>query len=289
MPSLPFFQRLLVLALCAVAALPAWAQDKPRLIWTMRDMPPFTILEGPLKGQGIADRMMKRLIADLPQYEHVFSLANRARAMQILNSGVLTCDSGLLWSKEREQVMHFSIPTLGILTNGIVVRKSDEPELAAFIQGGAFDLEAFLADGRYNVGTLVERSYGKVIDAELQQAKPERIVVHHGIDATLSLLRMQQHRRLTAVLGYWPEMRYQGENAGVPLDALSFYPVKGVPVYQLAYVTCSKTPEGLEAIKAINASVRRLREGEVIELYAQWLNGATREAYLKAAKGFFKE
>jgi uncharacterized protein (TIGR02285 family) len=288
MPALPLLRRLALLALCALAASPAHA-EKPRLIWTIRDMPPFNILEGPLKNQGIADRMLALLMADLPQYEHVLSVANRARATQILNSGVLTCDPGLLWSKEREATMYFSIPTLGILTNGVVVRKADEPDLAPFIQKGEFDLSAFLADGRYTLGTLVERSYGKVIDAELKQANPKNLVVHHGTDATLSLLRMQQHQRLNAVLGYWPELRYQSENAGVPLDALNFYPVKGVPTYQLAYVTCSKTPEGLEAIKAINASVRRLREGEVIDLYAQWLDGTTREAYLKAAKGFFNE
>lgn len=288
MPALPIIRRLTLLAFCVFTALPAFA-EKSRLIWTVRDMPPFNIFEGPMKNQGIVDRMLALLMADLPQYEHVTSVANRARATQILNSGVLTCDPGLLWSKEREAIMYFSIPTLGILTNGVVVRKVDEAKLAAFIQRDEFDLAGFLADGRFTLGTLVERSYGKVIDAELKQAQPKNLVVHHGIDATLSLLRMQQHQRLTAVLGYWPELRYQGENAGVPLEALNFYPVKGVPIYQLAYITCSKTPEGLEAIKAINASVRRRREGEVVDLYAQWLDGATRAAYLKAAKSFFKE
>ncbi|GLK87856.1 TIGR02285 family protein [Pseudomonas turukhanskensis] len=288
MPALPFLRRLALLTLCAFSALPAHA-EKPRLIWTIRDMPPFLILEGPLKNRGIADRMLQLLIADMPQYEHVLSVANRARATQMLTSGVLTCDPGMLWSQEREQIMYFSIPTMGILTNGVAVRKADEAQLAPFVQQGEFDLGAYLADGGYTIGTLVDRSYGKVIDAELKNAKPNTIIVHHGTDATLSLLRMQQHRRLDAVLGYWPEMRYQSENASVPLDALNFYPVKGVPAYQLGYVSCSKTPEGLEAVKAINASVRRLREGEVIDLYAQWLDGSTRTAYLKAAKTFFTE
>ena len=179
MPSLPLFIRLFLLALCALATLPAQAEPKPRLVWTLRDMPPFTILEGPLKGQGIADRMLALLQADMPQYQHVLSVANRARANQILNSGQLTCDSGLLWSKEREQVMYFSIPTLGLLTNGVVVRKADEALLAPYIKKGEFDLAAFVDDGRYNLGTLVERSYGKVIDAELKRAKPGNVVVHH--------------------------------------------------------------------------------------------------------------
>lgn len=289
MPALPSIARLVLAMLCTLAALPTPAETKPRIIWTIRDMPPFSILEGPSKGQGVVDRMLALLQADMPQYRHVQNVANRARSNQILTSGVLTCDPGMLWNEERAKLMYFSIPVLGILTNGVVIRKADEATLAPFIKGNEFDLHGFLEDGRYNLGTLVERSYGKQIDTALKQAKPNTLVVHHGIEATLSLLRMQQHQRLTAVLGYWPELHYQSENAGISLSDLSFYSVQGVPNYQMGYVACSKTPEGLQAIKTINLTVRRLREGEVIDLYAQWLDGATRDAYLKAAKGFFNE
>lgn len=82
---------------------------------------------------------------------------------------------------------------------------------------------------------------------------------------------------------------WSGANSGVPLDTLGFYPVKGMPKYQLVYITCSKKPEGLAAIKAINASLRHLREGKLIDLYAQWLDSTTRETYLKVAKDLFNE
>jgi len=289
MPALPSVPRLLLATLSFLTALSVHAEGKPRIVWTVRDMPPFSILEGPRKGQGVVDKMLALLRTDMPQYEHILSVANRARANQMVNNGVLTCDPGMLWSEERAKQLYFSIPTLGILTNGVVVRKADEAELAPFIKGGEFDLASFIQDSRYTLGTLVERSYGQQIDAALKQAKPNVLVVHHGIEATLSLLRMQQHQRLTAVLGYWPELHYQGEAAGISLNDLSFYSVQGVPTYQMGYVACTRSPEGLQAIKDINLTVRRLREGEVIKLYADWLDGATRDAYLKAAKGFFNE
>ena len=267
----------------------AWAGPREQIVWTVRDMPPFNIADGPLKGQGIADRMLDLVRDSMPQYEHINARVNRARANQILSSNALACDPGLLWSRERAELMYFSIPALGLLTNGIMVREPQLVELAPFIQAGEFDLRAFLADGRYTLGTLVERSYGKVIDAELKRANPDRLVVHHGNSASLSLLRMLQHERLTAVLGYWPEARYLAENNGIALEQLRFYSVKGVPTYQLAYITCSKTPQGLQAIQAINQKLRGLREGPIIELYARWLNEPTRAAYLKAAKSFFKQ
>ncbi|MES2821203.1 MAG: TIGR02285 family protein [Pseudomonadota bacterium] len=292
---MPLIARLLAaLPQVLLILLAAWsgvtrAEPREQIVWTVRDMPPFNILEGPLKGQGIADRLLELIRGSMPQYEHVNTRVNRARANQMLNGNVLACDPGLLWSKERAQIMHFSIPTMGLMTNGVVIRKQQEAELAAFVQADGFDLQAFIADERYSLGTLVERSYGPVIDAELARAEPDRLLVHHGNNASLSLLRMQQHGRLTAVLGYWPEVRYLADNDGIDLEQLRFYSVKGVPTYQLAYITCSKTPQGLKAIAAINQQLLGLREGQIIDLYARWLDEPTRVAYLEAAKRFFKQ
>lgn len=280
--------RQVLLILLAAWAGAARAEPREEIIWTVRDMPPFNIMDGPQKGQGIADRMLELVRDSMPQYQHINARVNRARANQMLNGNALACDPGLLWSKERAEIMYFSIPALGLLTNGIMVREHQLVELAPFIQAGEFDLRAFLADGRYTLGTLVERSYGQVIDAELKRANPDRLMVHHGNSASLSLLRMQQHERLTALLGYWPEARYLAENNGIDLEQLRFYSVKGVPTYQLAYITCSKTPQGLKAITAINQELRGLREGRIVDLYARWLDEPTRVAYLKATKVFFK-
>lgn len=289
MPSMPLLRCVLVLALSVFSHLALAAESKPRLMWMIRDLPPFNILEGPLKNEGIADNMLRLLQAKLPQYQHVLVVANQARSKQMLSSGALVCDSGMLKSPEREQIMYFSIITLGLQTNGVMIRKQDEQELAPFIDNGQFDLPAFVAADQYSLGTLVGRSYGPQIDAELAKLKADKRVVHYGIEASRSLLRMQQHGRITAVLGYGPELRYNGEMEQMDLEQLSFYPIKGAPPYLMGYVGCSKTPAGLQAIERINKAIRELRQGEIVQLYANWLDKRSRSAYLEAAKGFFTD
>lgn len=265
------------------------AEPAPLITWTVRDMAPFNIMEGPLKGQGIADRMLGLLQQRLPQYRHLNSRVNRARANQMFARDTLTCDAGVLRTQEREQLMYFSIPTLGVVTNGVVVRQEREAQMRPFLHDGKIDLAAFLADSHQRLGVLVERSYGPAIDATLHATPPERLLVHHGNNALGSLLQMQEHGRISALLGYWPEVRYLAETEGMEVSNLRFYPVQGMPSYLLAHVGCSKTPEGKKAIAAINEVIRELRGEELIQLYARWLDGPTREAYLKDAKGFFEK
>lgn len=284
----PARRALLGAALLGAASTCAAAPDQ-LITWTVRDMAPFNIMEGPLKGQGIADVMLGLLQERLPQYRHLNSRVNRARANQMLARDTLTCDPGVLWSKEREQFMHFSIPTLGVVTNGVVIRQELEAQIQPYLHDGKIDLAGFLTDPRFRLGVLVERSYGPLIDATLHATPPERLQVHHGNNALGSLLQMQQHGRISALLGYWPEVRYLAETDGVDVSNLRFYPVQGMPSYLLAYVGCSKTPEGKKAIEAINEVIRDLRGEELIGLYARWLDGPTREAYLKDAKGFFEK
>jgi len=45
-----------------------WApasQAAPTLIWLLRDLPPLTVFHGPQKGQGVIDKMMPDLIANI--------------------------------------------------------------------------------------------------------------------------------------------------------------------------------------------------------------------------------
>lgn len=42
-----------------------------KLIWLVRDLPPMAVHDGPNKDQGIIDRLLPVLIANMPQYEHV--------------------------------------------------------------------------------------------------------------------------------------------------------------------------------------------------------------------------
>jgi uncharacterized protein (TIGR02285 family) len=272
----------------AALATPVWAQPKSTLIWLLRDLPPTMIFEGPKKGQGIVDQILPLLIAGMPQYEHTLMRVNRARAMQMLREESFTCDPSLVWTKEREQWIAFSIPAFRAVSNGLVVRREDRAQLDPFLIDGEVDLAALLASGQKKIGVVAERSYGQVLDTLLKLAPPDALAPHYGNDALASLLQMQRLGRLQMVLGYWPEIRYQANREHIADDQLEFYPVKGTGKYLSGHIGCSGTVQGRKAIQEINELLRTLPHERLDQLYAEWLDPERRNDYLKEAKAFFE-
>jgi uncharacterized protein (TIGR02285 family) len=264
------------------------AHPKETLIWLLRDLPPTMILEGPKKGQGIIDQMLPLLIASMPQYQHALMRVNRARGMQMLQEASFTCDPSLVWTKEREQWITFSIPAFRAVSNGLVVRQEDRAVLEPFLVDGEVDLAAMLASGRKKVGVVAERSYGQFLDTLLKQALPDALTRHYGNDALGSLLQMQRLGRLQVVLGYWPEIRYKANQAQIADDQLEFYPVKGTGKYLSGHIGCSNTPQGRKAINEINQLLRTMPHDRLDQQYADWLDPERRSEYLKETKAFFE-
>lgn len=284
-----FWSRKLMYALLSVACLTApQAQAKEPLVWLLRDLPPLTIFEGPQKGQGAVDRLLPLLMASLPEYDHSILRVNRARGMQMLHEPGFACDPALLWTPERAKSVAYSIPSMGMNSNGLIVRNQDKALLNPFTHQGEVDLGALLAKGDLKLGVIAERSYGALIDGVLKHAPPEQLTAHYGNDALGSLLQMQRLDRLKLLLGYWPEVRYQASQQGIALRDLKFYPVEGNAKYQFIRVACSDNAQGHAAISRINETLRSLRHERLPEFYAAWLDPKMHGEYLEDAKGFFQ-
>lgn len=262
---------------------------KERLVWLLRDLPPLTIFEGTRKGEGAVDQMLARLIAQMPEYEHSILRVNRARALQMLQEPNFNCDPTLLWTPERARFIHFSMPSMGTLSNGLIVRRQDAAMVEPFLVDGKVDLKALLDSHAARLGMVAERSYSTPVDILLKAAPAQDLTPHYGNDAVRSLLQMQNLGRLKWLLAYWPEVRYLTQELGQPLDALSFYPIQGVAEYQFIHVGCSDTPLGHEAVQHINQLLLEMREDTLPPLYAEWLDPLTRETYLQDALHFFTE
>ncbi|MFM9383209.1 TIGR02285 family protein [Pseudomonas sp. UV AK001] len=269
--------------------LPAWAQAKPTLIWLLRDLPPLTILEGPKKGQGVIDQLMPMLIAGMPQYEHTLMRVNRARGLQMLHEHPFACDPSLLWNRERAQWIAFSIPAFRAVSNGLVVRRKDREMLEPFLVEEQVDLSAYLSNGERKVGVVAERSYGEYVDNLLRRAPSGSLTPHYGNDALSSLLSMQRLDRLQAVLGYWPEIRYQARQVQIAEDELEFFPIHGADKYISSHVGCTDTTQGRQAIREIDHLLRTLPHEHLNQLYAQWLDPEMRPDYLEQARMFFQQ
>lgn len=274
--------------LLCLLAMPLAAEAKDTLIWLLRDFPPLTIFDGPQKGLGVIDRFLPLLIASMPEYQHTMFRVNRARGTQMLLEPSFTCDPSLLWSPERAKHITYSIAAYRVLGNGIVIRHADREALAPFIIDNSVDLAQLLAHQKKKLGVVAERSYGQVVDRLLLQAPSNSLSAHYGNDALGSLLQMQRLGRLTALLGYWPEIRYQAQQQGISPDDLEFYAIRGTDKYQTTYIACSDTPQGREAISHINQTLRQLRQNRLVEFYAQWLDPKMRSEYLEDARKFFQ-
>ena len=280
------------LALCCallLALLAAPAQAKERLLWLVRDLPPFTVYEGTEKGQGVIDQMLPLLIEQMPEYDHSIIRVNRARGIQMLQDPAsFTCDPTLLWTAERAKFVYFSQPTLGVLSSGVVVRKNGQALLAPFLDGQEIDLKGLLGNTQLKLGIVAERSYSSQVDAILRQLPDSAFSRHYGNDATANLLQMQQLGRLQLVLGYWPEVRYLiQQQGGSPAD-YQFHPIQGVNRYQFLHVGCSDTPLGRAAISHINQLLPALRQNTLPALYAHWLDPELRASYLEESRHFFE-
>lgn len=279
----------LLLCLLLTALVAQSAEARERLLWLVRDLPPFTIFEGPAKGQGVIDQLLPMLIAQMPEYDHQIVRVNRARGIQMLQEPSFTCDPTLLWTPERARYVHFSQPSLGVLSSGLVVRTRDQALLEPFLDGQQVDLQRLLAQTRLKLGIVAERSYSVQVDDVLKQLPDSAFSRHYGNDATASLLQMQQLGRLQLVLGYWPEVRYLIQQQNGSLDDYRFYPIRGVDRYQFLHVGCSDTALGREAIAHIDQLLPMLRRDTLPGLYARWLDAELQEDYLGQARHFFEQ
>jgi len=273
--------------LLAMATAPV--QAKERLLWLVRDLPPFTIFEGEGKGQGVVDQMLPLLIRQMPEYDHAIVRVNRARGIQMLqDASSFTCDPTLLWTAERAKYVHFSKPTLGVISGGLVVRNQGAALLAPFLDGQQIDLKGLLNATQLKLGIVAERSYSTQIDDILRQLPDSALSRHYGNDATASLLQMQRLGRLPWVLGYWPEVRYLIQQQGGALDEYQFHPIQGVNRYQFLHVGCSDSPLGREAVAHIDQLLPTLRSRTLPALYARWLDPELQADYLEQSKHFFE-
>ena len=280
---------LLLCGLLPALAVPH-AAAKERLLWLVRDLPPFTIFEGTEKGQGVIDRLLPLLIEQMPEYDHSIVRVNRARGIQMLQDpNTFTCDPTLLWTPERAEYVHFSIPSLGVLSGGLVVRKAGEALLAPFLTDNEVDLPGLMSHTPLKLGIVAERSYGTQIDEILRQLPDSALSRHYGNDATANQLQMQQLGRLHMVMGYWPEVRYLIQQQGGSLGDYQFHPVRGVNRYQFLHVGCSDSALGREAVAHIDQLLPTLRQETLPGLYARWLDPELQATYLEQSKQFFKQ
>lgn len=108
------------------------------------------------------------------------------------------------------------------------------------------------------LGTVADRSYGKVIDNVLiQDNLASRLWKRSSSDMGEGIIEMLASERIDAVFEYPPlfEKVRQQKALSVGVQAIS---IQGIPKFGVGFVLCSRSPEGERAIAAVSKSLAEL-------------------------------
>jgi uncharacterized protein (TIGR02285 family) len=261
------------------------AAEKQTVTWYQKDFPPYIILEGPMKGNGIDDQIMKYMIKRLPEYEHTFEEANYSRiSSDFMNqkSGVTT---PIFKTPEREKYMLYSgIASYLVLPNGLIINRSDKERFLPFIfNDGTLDIEALCRSGRFVIGIASGRSYAGILDEMIRKYKDTAVFYERDGAYYLNILTMLQAKRMDAVFGFPVEIKYFGFEEKLEVLRVS----KMVP-YIPVYFGVPKNEWGQRLLDGLNAILKS--KGTLTEFagyYEYWLDEKSKIYYRQLIKKYY--
>ena len=265
--------------------------------WVAQDVSPhFSFVQGHAPrnvaelGHGEVDGFMRVLLARMPRQQHEFVAATTTRYEALSRSGATLCSTLHVRTPARSSWLYFShlYPPLVSREIHVIVRRD---ALAQLTPGRPADGRVVLADllKRQDLRLLLarDRAFGPQIDKLLAQQVVPRLAV--GAQLSNQLLDMLRAGRMDYVLEYPSVVDDYLRRAGAP-DALVALPVAEGRSTLLATVSCSRTPEGLRHIEAIDAAVRALaREPDRDAWVRQWRGDKVDPVDMKRLNAYMDE
>ena len=280
--------RLLICLLITVSLCSGTVHARDTITWMEVDMPPFFILNGPLKGQGYEDLVSRIITTNLPEYQHRSVVANVGRFVYNLKHGLNVCTVGFYKTPEREKIAWFSLPSFLTLPAVLIVHRD---RLDRFPDPETVSLDQVLAGGSLRIGIGRDRSYGPAVDkvvARYQGRKNLVVLSHQRLFS--DLFRMMLAGRIDAVIGLPEEGMYHAELAGARDRIATLTISENQKGYEgwLSYVACSKTDWGRKVIKRVNQVLLQQRPTAAYRgAYERWLDNNSREVYRRLYREVF--
>lgn len=258
------------------------AAARDTITWLETNMPPYSIVAGPLQRQGYGNVIADLITAQLPEYDHRHLVTNVVRHFNRLHKGEKVCIVGLYKTPAREPFIEFSIPSMLTMPAVLTVRRE---RLTDFSDGPSVELTKLLQDKQVVIGYSQDRSYGKILDLILHNpAFQEQFRSYSGQAIPPNFLKMLMLDRLDGILGSPDETRYLADTLGLK-DQIALLPLmENREDYStwLCYVGCPKTDWGRAVIARINTVLLEHRPTERYRAaYERWLDGPCRELYRK--------
>ncbi|MFN2354307.1 MAG: TIGR02285 family protein [Desulfopila sp.] len=274
--------------LLAILALPQTPMAKQTITWLEATFPPYFIHQGEYKNQGYGDAVTDILIQHLDHYAHKRMAANISRHYRMYKRGENVCSVGLYKKPEREEFLHFSIPSFVTLPNVIVINRK---KYDAFGGKNMVSLGAVLQNNSLIIGQAKNRSYGRIIDTLFEEyGNASNVFVYEGRSLSLNFFQMLKRDRLDGIIGLPEEVLYQAENLGIrdQIMTLAIEENQQSMDAWLSHVVCSKTSWGKKVIDDVNRVLRQQRPTKAYRAaYERWLDKASIPRYREAYRKYF--
>jgi len=267
------------LLILLIVAAPAFAKEKPVVVWYVLDFPPAYIFEGPDKGKGGRDILMRLLIEQTPEFTHQITKSNALRMLNAFKDSPNACSASLLKTEDRTKIAYFSIPYSLTLPNGMIIRAGRAVSVAPFLNDvGEVQLEKLLVETTFRIGVTTGRPYGD-IDPVLNRHRDRLVEVVSSTHFVSNLRKLADQSEYDAILGYSEELAYQVRIGAVPAE-FQFLPIAENWRLVPNHLACSKSQEGSRLIARFNQILACPElQAEEETTYLRWLPDDRLRAY----------
>lgn len=236
------------------------ANDVSRsLQWALNTAPPFHIVSGPYRNQGICDSLMLAVESALPAYKPQRSLMPQTRIGMMFERDVNQCFPCMIHrDNDPELRTLLSEPTHTYQPHGIITR----PEVAQQLRelyGDPVPLRKLLASNDFRLGQPAGRQYGSLQSIlNAYEGDDSYRVIRTGEHATTAILEMILAKRIHYTIDYHSLLRYHQKNHQGELEFVQLQENQGQ--FVLGAIGCTNNTWGREVIAEINANISTIRQ-----------------------------
>lgn len=260
--------KFLFFCLMAFLSIQALASEQNKVQWIVEKFEPYYILDGKLKGQGAADRLVALLQKDVPEMQHATEFMPILRIRDALKAKEQIVSIAFLKDPTLAEHVQYSAATMLVPALEMTLRRTDWEQ--KWNSARSISANELLQRGGV-IGVADGRHYGERLDALLTAKKhaSNTVYVRAG-NHYRGLAEMVYTRNLDATVGYSAELRY-AQKLHPELSGLVSVPVSESmrPLY--AYAILPKSEWGDRFRKRLNQSILKLRgTPEYMQAMTDW-------------------
>ena len=253
-------------------------KEKPIINWLMIYYAPYYINLGPLKGQGVHDRIANFFIESLPDYNHKLLQVNAPRLFQSLkkNDGKIYCSPGL-GGKPLASNVNYSSPMFLGPAPGLVVLKN-----GPFKNLKSVNLKKVIHSMNVKIGKPEQGTYGPVLQ-DIFDSNPTKFININNSEARVGN-SMVLKNRIDGFISYSLAFRHY-QKLMKKGNQLIFLPINEHEKFTPSHSLCTDSKQGREVVVKINLLMKGSAYKAVVkESMMEYMPLSLQKEFLKVNK-----